>query len=146
MTGEPGVEFRDLLTATESFADRVSERIGEALDAKNIHNVNPIQALLLRRLGDEEATIGNLTLLQCYIGSNVSYNIKSLIDNGYLASRRPADGRVRLVKATKRGLAIGQLVAAVEEECVACLGSYSIEVSMLEDATKTLKKANMVLG
>jgi DNA-binding MarR family transcriptional regulator len=141
------VEFRDLLTASESFSDRVSGRIGEALDTANIHNINSVQALLLRRLGGEEVTVSNLTLQQHYIGTNVSYNVKLLIDAGYLAVRNPpTDRRARLVKATKKGLAIGQLVAEVEAECLDTLYSYSISASTLEDITQTLKKANMVLG
>jgi DNA-binding MarR family transcriptional regulator len=90
------VQIRSLLTATETFAGRISERVADALKTANIHDINSTQAILLLRLGSEETTIGNLTLSSCYTGSNVSYNVKVLYDRGYLTWRfSPTDKRDR---------------------------------------------------
>jgi DNA-binding MarR family transcriptional regulator len=141
------VQIRSLLTATETFAGRISERVAAALKTANIHDINSTQAILLLRLGSEETTVGNLTLSSRYIGSNVSYNVKVLCDRGYLTGRlSPTDKRVRLVKATKKGLDLVLLVTVVEGRCLDRLELYHVPVGALKDAMGTLEKANKVLG
>ena len=50
-----------------------------------------MQALLLYNIGDAELTAGELTSRGYYLGSNVSYNLKKLVDAGYIAiSARPS--------------------------------------------------------
>ena len=39
---------------------------------------------MLFNIGDAEMTVGELTLRGCYLGSNVSYNVKKMVENGYL--------------------------------------------------------------
>jgi DNA-binding MarR family transcriptional regulator len=51
------------------------ERLGRA-------DVNSVQALLLYNIGDAELTAGELTSRGYYLGSNVSYNLKKLVDAG----------------------------------------------------------------
>ena len=46
------------------------------LDGLGIHDINNVQALMLFNIGDAEMTVGELTLRGCYLGSNVSYNVK----------------------------------------------------------------------
>jgi DNA-binding MarR family transcriptional regulator len=129
------------------FAGRISERVADALKTANIHDINSTQAILLLRLGSEETTVGNLTLSSRYIGSNVSYNVKVLCDRGYLTGRlSPTDKRVRLVKATEKGLALVELVTTVEGRCLDRLELYHVPVGALKDAAGTLEKANKVLG
>ena len=57
------------------------ERLGRA-------DVNSVQALLLYNIGDAELTAGELTSRGYYLGSNVSYNLKKLVDAGYINYQR----------------------------------------------------------
>ena len=43
---------------------------------------------MLFNIGDAEMTVGELTLRGCYLGSNVSYNVKKMVENGYLVQQR----------------------------------------------------------
>jgi hypothetical protein len=55
------------------------------LDGLGIHDINNVQGLMLFNIGGAEMTVGELTLRGCYRGSNVSYNVKKLAENGYLS-------------------------------------------------------------
>src|SRR5262249_134851 len=51
-------------------------------------DVNSVQALLLYNIGDAELTAGELTSRGYYLGSNVSYNLKKLVESGYINHQR----------------------------------------------------------
>src|SRR6266436_5196627 len=58
------------------------------LEGLGIHDINNVQGMMLFSIGDSEMTVGELTLRGCYLGSNVSYNVKKMVENGYLAQQR----------------------------------------------------------
>ncbi len=73
------------------------ERLGRA-------DVNSVQALLLYNIGDAELTAGELTSRGYYLGSNVSYNLKKLVDAGYINHQRSTtDRRSVRVASPKKG-------------------------------------------
>ncbi|MCK9993280.1 MAG: hypothetical protein Dbin4_01800 [Alphaproteobacteria bacterium] len=84
------------------------------LDAAGVTQVNNIQALLLYNIGDAELTAGELRSRGHYLGSNVSYNLKKLVQAGYIHHERSAaDRRSVRVKLTSEGHRIRELVYAM---------------------------------
>lgn len=84
------------------------------LDAAGVTQVNNIQALLLYNIGDAELTAGELRSRGYYLGSNVSYNLKKLVQGGYIHHERSAaDRRSVRVKLTSEGHRIHELVSAM---------------------------------
>ena len=80
------------------------ERLGSA-------DVNSVQALLLYNIGDAELTAGELTSRGYYLGSNVSYNLKKLVDAGYIHHQRSTtDRRSVRVRLTEKGQEVCQVV------------------------------------
>ena len=80
------------------------ERLGRA-------DVNSVQALLLYNIGDAELTAGELTSRGYYLGSNVSYNLKKLVDAGYISHQRSTtDRRSVRVSLTDKGLEVCKVV------------------------------------
>jgi DNA-binding MarR family transcriptional regulator len=80
------------------------ERLGRA-------DVNSVQALLLYNIGDAELTAGELTSRGYYLGSNVSYNLKKLVDAGYINHQRSTtDRRSVRVRLTDKGLEVCKVV------------------------------------
>src|SRR3974390_1618448 len=74
------------------------------LDGLGIHDINNVQGLMLFNIGDAEMTVGELTLRGCYLGSNVSYNVKKMVENGYLAQQRSLHDRRSIhVRLTEKG-------------------------------------------
>ena len=98
-------------------------------------DVNSVQALLLYNIGDAELTAGELTSRGYYLGSNVSYNLKKLVDAGYIDHQRSTvDRRSVRVKLTDKGLEICKLVNTLYQrqlkslEQVGGIGSDDLEV------------------
>jgi len=73
------------------------DRIGGA-------ELNSVQALLLYNIGESELTAGELKTRGYYLGSNVSYNLKKLVDMGYIHYKRSdKDRRSVRVSLTEKG-------------------------------------------
>ncbi len=80
------------------------ERVGRT-------DVNSVQALLLFNIGDIELTAGELKTRGLYLGSNVSYNLKKLVESGYIHHQRSrTDKRSVRVKLTEKGKVISEMV------------------------------------
>src|SRR4249919_3847759 len=85
------------------------ERLGRS-------DVNGVQALLLYNIGDAELTAGELTSRGYYLGSNVSYNLKKLVDAGYINHQRSTtDRRSVRVRLTPKGQDICKVVSGLYE-------------------------------
>jgi DNA-binding MarR family transcriptional regulator len=85
------------------------ERVGRT-------DVNSVQALLLYNIGDYELTAGEIRTRGYYLGSNVSYNLKKLVDNGYIHHQRSkTDRRSVRVRLTPKGKEVYGVVNALFE-------------------------------
>lgn len=91
------------------------------LDRRNLQDVNNIQSLILYNIGHDEVTVGELTLRGYYLGSNVSYNVKKMVENGYLEQERSVhDKRSIRVKLSDKGkelyAVLSEMLSAHEEK------------------------------
>ncbi|MEM9012850.1 MAG: winged helix DNA-binding protein [Pseudomonadota bacterium] len=76
-----------------------------------ILDINAVQALLLFNIGDNEVTAGELKSRGYYQGSNVSYNLKKLVEAGYMHHQRcQIDRRAVRVRLTDKGREIRVIV------------------------------------
>ena len=77
------------------------------LDRLKIDDINNIQTLILYNISSEQLTIGELTNRGYYLGSNVSYNVKKLVENGYLMQEKaPHDKRSTRIRLSDKGLSL----------------------------------------
>jgi hypothetical protein len=67
-----------------SYAERIHRQFLEVvkleLEGFGIHDINNVQAMMLFNIGDAEMTVGELTLRGCYLGSNVSYKVRKMVE------------------------------------------------------------------
>jgi len=78
--------------------------IKDEFERLGILEINPVQALLLFNVGDHEVTAGELKTRGYYQGSNVSYNLRKLVDLGYMHHQRSEiDRRSVRVRVTEKG-------------------------------------------
>jgi DNA-binding MarR family transcriptional regulator len=111
------------------------------LDGFDIRDVNNVQALMLFNIGDAEMTVGELTLRGCYLGSNVSYNLKKLVENGYVEqARSPHDRRAVHVRLAAKGRALRDQLAAMHRRHAERLPQSGITAPDLESAAATLRR------
>ncbi|MDE3110839.1 MAG: winged helix DNA-binding protein, partial [Acidobacteriota bacterium] len=88
-----------------------------------------------------EMTVGELTLRGCYLGSNVAYNVKKMLENGYIVQERsPHDRRSVRVRLTDKGLELHQKLNAMHERHIASLGQGVLSAEELTQAHKTLRR------
>ena len=81
------------------------------VDRNGRTDTNAIQALLLFNIGNAELTAGELRSRGYYLGSNVSYNLKKLVDLGFINHQRSRiDRRSVRVSLTTKGQQVAEVV------------------------------------
>ena len=84
------------------------------LDRKGIQDINNVQSMILFNIGNDEMTVGELTIRGYYLGSNVSYNVKKMVENGYLIQERSVhDKRSIRVRLSDKGKTLCDLITAM---------------------------------
>lgn len=97
--------YLELILLIERLHRRFLDVIKSELDKLKIEDINNVQTLILYNIGSENLTVGELTNRGYYLGSNVSYNIKKLVENEYIMQERsPHDKRSIKVKLSQKGL------------------------------------------
>ena len=133
-------EYMAVISSVERLHRHFLNVVKSELDSSNIRDTNNVQAIMLFNLGDAEMTVGELTLRGCYLGSNVSYNLKKMLENGYVEqARSPHDRRSTHVKLTPKGRALRDRLAEMHRrhaESLQCV----IPAPDLEHAAATLSR------
>ncbi len=81
------------------------------LDRLDIQDVNNVQAVILYNIGKDELTVGELTNRGYYLGSNVSYNVRKMVENDYLVQERSThDRRSVRVRLSNKGLDLHEVL------------------------------------
>ena len=85
--------------------------IKDEFERLGILEINSVQALLLFNIGENEVTAGELKSRGYYQGSNVSYNLKKLVELGYMHHQRSdIDRRSVRVRLTEKGRHVRGLI------------------------------------
>src|ERR1700681_3225773 len=103
--------YLDTLGLIERLHRQLLDVIKDELDRRDEREINSVQALLLFNVGDQELTAGELRTRGHYLGSNVSYNLKKLVESGYIHHERSdVDRRSVHVSLTEKGREIRDVV------------------------------------
>lgn len=103
--------YLEALTLVERLHRRLLDVIKDEFDRRGRADINAVQALLLFNVGDKELTAGELRTRGYYLGSNVSYNLKKLVEMGFLDHQRSRiDRRSVRIKLTDKGREIRDIV------------------------------------
>jgi DNA-binding MarR family transcriptional regulator len=133
--------YMDVIALVERLHRQFLEVVKLELDTNGVHDINNVQAMILYNIGDNEMTVGELTLRGCYLGSNVSYNVKKMLENGYIVQERsPHDRRSVRVRLTEKGLALHEKINKMHERQIAALGQGVLSNEELTQSHKTLRR------
>jgi DNA-binding MarR family transcriptional regulator len=111
--------YLESLQLVERLHRRLLDVIKDEFDRNGRSDINAIQALLLFNIGDSELTAGELRSRGYYLGSNVSYNLKKLVDLGFVNHQRSRiDRRSVRVSLTPKGMEIAEVVGKLYERHV----------------------------
>ena len=129
----PSSDYLELLQLVERLHRQLLDVVKDELDREGLDDLNSVQALLLFNIGDQELTAGELRTRGHYLGSNVSYNLKKLVDAGYIRHERSAvDRRSVRVSLTESGRAVqARLNKLFERQGVALSPVGGVEAEQL---------------
>jgi DNA-binding MarR family transcriptional regulator len=111
--------YLEALTLVERLHRRLLDVIKDEFDRRGRSDINAVQALLLYNIGDKELTAGELRTRGYYLGSNVSYNLKKLVELGFLDHQRSrVDRRSVRIKLTDKGREVREIVEQLYQKHV----------------------------
>ena len=103
--------YLESLHLVERLHRRLLDVIKDEFERRGRDDVNSVQALLLYNIGDKELTASELRTRGYYLGSNVSYNVKKLVEMGYLHhARSRIDRRSVRISLTDKGKQVHEIV------------------------------------
>ena len=134
--------YLDALALVERLHRLLLDVIKDEFERVGVLEINAVQALLLFNIGDNEVTAGELKSRGYYQGSNVSYNLKKLVELGYMHHQRCViDRRSVRVRLTPKGRDIRDLVATLFERHADGLQDKGVlGIEGLLDITQALKR------
>ncbi|HTV68919.1 MAG TPA: winged helix DNA-binding protein [Rhizobiaceae bacterium] len=131
--------YMESLQLVERLHRRLLDVIKDEFDRSARSDINAIQALLLFNIGNSELTAGELRSRGYYLGSNVSYNLKKLVDLGFINHQRSRiDRRSVRVSLTPKGQAIAEVVAGLYERHI---GSIEQVGGLSQDEFRQMNRA-----
>src|SRR3954468_4472517 len=111
--------YLEALTLGERLHRRLLDVIKDEFARRGRADINSVQALLLYNIGDKELTAGELRPRGYYLGSNVSYNLKKLVEMGFLDHQRSrVDRRSVRIKLTQKGQDVRDIVEGLYQKHV----------------------------
>jgi len=132
-------DYLDALGMVERLHRLLLDVIKDEFERLGLLDINAVQALLLFNIGENEVTAGELKSRGYYQGSNVSYNLKKLVDAGYMHHQRcQIDRRAVRVKLTDKGREIRMIVSTLFDRHSEVLEKKSI---MEKEALMTLNRS-----
>ena len=134
--------YMEALTLVERLHRRLLDVIKDEFDRAGRSDVNSVQALLLFNIGDSELTAGELRTRGYYLGSNVSYNLKKLVEMGYIHHQRSRmDRRSVRVSLTEKGREVAKIVDQLYERHIRSIDQVGgIATTDFHDLNRSLQR------
>jgi DNA-binding MarR family transcriptional regulator len=132
--------YLETIRLTERLHRQFLEVVKNELEQLNIEDLNNVQSLILFNIGKNEYTVGELTGRGYYLGSNVSYNVRKMVEHGYLVQERSThDRRSVRVRLTPKGIALWENLDAMFDRQVSALAALE-SAGELESANGAYKR------
>lgn len=134
--------YLDNLAMLERLHRLLLDVIKDEFERVGILEINSVQALLLFNIGENEVTAGELKSRGYYQGSNVSYNLKKLVELGFMHHQRSEiDRRSVRVRLTEKGRRVrGMLTDLFQRHAEGLTKRGLVNVENLENMNQSLKR------
>ncbi|MBT8472004.1 MAG: winged helix DNA-binding protein [Marinicaulis sp.] len=134
--------YLQLLHLVERLHRQLLDVIKDELERIGQTDINSVQALLLYNIGDAELTPGELRSRGHYLGSNVSYNLKQLVEKGYIKDERSStDRRSKRVSLTDLGLEVRDSLASLFQRQLASVEQVGgVNHASMDETNKALQR------
>jgi len=126
--------YQDIIHRVERLHRRFLDVLSIELVKFGIEDINNVQALIAYNIGPDTLTVGELTARGYYLGSNVSYNLKKLVEAEYIVNERSAhDKRSVRVKLSDKGTALRRKMGEMFQRHVEKLAMADLSSDQLAD-------------
>ena len=140
-------EYLSAIRLIERLYRQFHEVVRKVLDAEGIHDINAAQAVVLYHIGEDDITVGELTNRGYYLGSNPSYNVRKMVEAGYLIQARSKhDRRSTRLRLSEKGLALRQTLQDMFSRHTMQLGPDSVSEDDLRTANEILARLEWFWG
>ena len=136
------MSYLESLSLLERLHRLLLDVIKDEFERVGVLEINAVQGLLLFNIDDNEVTAGELKSRGYYQGSNVSYNLKKLVEMGYMHHHRcEIDRRSVRVRLTQQGREIRDIVADLFERHASGLqGKHVLSLEGITEISTSLKR------
>lgn len=145
MSGPHARYYGELTAMLERLHRRYLDVVRLGLESIGVNDINASQALILLNVGEGEVPIRDLVQRGYYLASSASYNIKKLVDYGYLEQvRNQHDRRSVRLKLGDDGRAVVERLKELDVRLVDMAAEEPELLEQMDGATKTLRKLERV--
>lgn len=139
--------YYDSITLIERLHRQFLDVLKVELERANILDINNVQSMILHNISTDELTVGELTMRGYYLGSNVSYNVKKMVENGYLVQERSIhDKRSVRVKLSEKGRKLNEGLTKLYKRHEDKLAGAGLPNSRLESMNHVLRDLETFWG
>jgi len=134
--------YHDLARLIERLHRRFLDVVRIELARLGVDDISPVQALMMMTIGQEELSVRDLIERGYYLGSNASYNLKHLVENGYVdRAQSQRDRRSARLKLSERGAELAAELRKMEASHIeALLRGDAADTADLEATYRTLRR------
>jgi len=132
--------YLDVIQLLPKIHRQFMEVVKKDLEDLKIHDINNLQSIMLFSIGDVTLSVGDLTLSGVYIGSNISYHVKKMVENGYLTQEHSLyDRRVSHVRVTEKGRKLREELTMTHQRRIDLLSDVALSSEELQAAMSVLR-------
>ena len=126
--------YFDVIMYLERLHRLFLEVVQVELKRLNIHDISNVQCFILYNIGTSKLTVGEISNRGYYLGSNVTYNLKKLVESGYLMQEpSPHDKRSSHVRLSDKGMALYNRFSEILEKHAHNLPNNGISEAQVRD-------------
>ncbi|MGC2415427.1 MAG: winged helix DNA-binding protein [Stellaceae bacterium] len=131
--------YLNLIQLLPEIHRRFMEAIKMDLEELKIHDINNVQSIILFSISDTEQSIGELTSRGVHMRSNVSYNVKKMVENDYLTQEHsPYDRRVSYVSLTEKGRKLREELTMAHQRRIDLISEITLSIDELQATISVL--------
>jgi DNA-binding MarR family transcriptional regulator len=133
--------YFETITLIERLHHLFLDVVKTELDRLRIFDINNVQCFILYNVGKNEMTVGEISNRGYYLGSNVSYNLKKLVENGYFIQEKAKhDKRASKVRLTEKGVKLYDKIDKILTQQASNLKYNGVVDQNLTETLKLLRK------
>lgn len=141
LKASPARLMQELPRQIERMHRRFLDVVRLELGRVGVSDISPVQVMMLSNIGNENISVRDLIERGYYLGSNASYNLKQLVEGGYVERHASArDRRSAHLTMTPKGQDVLSKLAALELQWAEPILNDETNAAFVEGTYKMLRQ------